>query len=203
MRIGVSKTWKSLWYNKGQSYSDQFLQDLKIKDIVKEAIKAAGVDDIIVRRSAGKIEVEAFVARPGVAIGRSGQGIEELSKKLKKLVKADVQLKVSEVKNPDLSARIIANEIANGIVRRVPPKVLALGFISKARAAGAKGIRVWVSGRINGAPQARTIKHWDGPVPLHTIKADIDYAHEVAQTKDLGKLGVKVWIYQPDKKSKQ
>ena len=111
-----------------------------------------------------------------------------------------MELKISEVRRPDLSASIVANEIVSGLLRRMPPKLLAMNAIEKAKAAGAKGIRVWVAGRINGASQARTIKHADGPVPLHTLKANIDYANKVAETTDLGKFGIKVWIYQPDSK---
>lgn len=200
MRMGISKTWKSKWYKKGPDYVDQLHEDLKIRKAVGKALFAAGLDTIEITRTAGKIIIDAYVARPGVAIGRGGSGIEDLTKSLRKKFGKDLELKINEVRRPDLSARILAGEISSGILRRMPPKLLAMNTIEKARAAGAKGIRVWVSGRINGASQARTIKHSDGPVPLHTLKADIDYAYEAAETSDLGKFGVKVWVYQPDNK---
>lgn len=198
MRMGISKTWKSKWFKTGPEYVNQLHEDLKIREIIKKSLFSAGLDRVEVSRSAGKVLIDAYVARPGVAIGRGGSGLEDLTKSLKKKFGSDVELKINEIRKPDLSARILASEIVTGLLRRMPPKLLAMNAIEKARAAGAKGIRVWVSGRINSAKQARTIKHSDGPVPLHTLKANIDYANEVAETTDLGRLGVKVWVYQPD-----
>ncbi len=198
MRMGINKTWKSKWYKAGPEYVVQLHEDLKIRDLIKESLFQAGLDRVEISRSAGKTVVDAFVARPGVAIGRGGSGIEDLTKLLKKEFGSDLELKINEIRKPDLSARILASEIVTGLMRRMPPKLLAMNAIEKAKAAGAKGIRVWVAGRINSAKQARTIKHFDGPVPLHTLKANIDFAKEVAQTKDLGKFGVKVWVSQPD-----
>lgn len=198
LRLGVNKGWKSIWYSEGNEYTDQLHQDLHIKKLIRSKIKAAGLDRIEIRRSVGKLEVNAFVARPGVAIGRGGSGIEDLNKALKKLTGLNAEVKVSEVKKPDLSAHILASEIESGLIRRMPAKLLAQAAIQKARGAGAKGIKIWVGGRINGAQQARTIKFSDGPVPLHTIKANIDYASEVAETKEYGKFGIKVWIYQSE-----
>lgn len=198
MRMGINKTWKSKWYKDGSEYADQLHQDLEIRDLLKKNLFQAGLDRVEISRFAGKTLVESFVARPGVAIGRGGSGIEDLTKLLKKKFGSELELKISEIRKPDLSANILASEIVTGLMRRMPPKLLAMNAIEKAKAAGAKGIRVWVSGRINSAKQARVIKHSDGPVPLHTLKANIDFAKEVAQTTDLGKFGVKVWVYQPD-----
>lgn len=198
LRIGLSKGWKSVWYSERNEYTDQLHQDLKIKEMVKQSLKPAGLDRIEIRRSAGKLEVLAYVARPGVAIGRGGSGIEDLNKALKQLTKQEAEVKINEVKKPDLSAHILASEIESGLVRRMPAKLLALSAIQKARSAGAKGIRIWVAGRINGAQQARTIKFSEGPVPLHTLKANIDYANEVAETNEYGKFGIKVWVYKSE-----
>lgn len=200
MRLGISRTWKSKWFKQGTDYVDQLHEDLAIRGLVGKTLFSAGVDRVEITRSAGKLSVEAFVARPGVAIGRGGSGIEDLTKLLKRKFDKNLELKISEVRKPDISASIVADEIVSGLLRRMPPKLLAMNAIEKAKAAGAKGIRVWVAGRINGASQARTIKHSDGPVPLQTLRADIDYANKVAETADLGKFGIKVWIYQPDVK---
>lgn len=201
LRLGISKGWKSIWFNDSAAYEDQFLQDLKIKNIIKKALNPAGLDSVVVKRSANKMEIEVHVARPGVAIGRGGSGIDDLQKQIKEMTKMDVEIKIAEVKKPDLSARIIARAIADGIERRQPPKLLMVSFKQKAMLAGAKGIRIWVAGRIGGASQARTIKESAGQVPLQTIKANIDYAEERAETVELGILGVKVWIF-TDKNSK-
>lgn len=203
MRLGINRGWKSRWFVDSGSYVDNLHEDIKIRELVTKSLKFAGLDLVDISRSAGKITVSAFVAKPGVAIGRSGAGIEDLVKQIKKIVgtKPEVDLKITEVKRPELSARAIALEIASGIERRMRPKLLAMNAITKARSAGARGVKIWVSGRINGVAQARTIKHNDGAVPLHTLKAGIDYAFEKATTKDLGILGVKVWVYKPDGES--
>lgn len=198
MRMGISKTWKSRWYKQGPEYIKFLHEDKKLRDLVRKELSAAGIDRVEISRTVGACEVNVYVARPGVAIGRGGAGIETITKKLKKVVDTNIELKVSEVKKPDMSASIIAAEIASGLLRRMPPKLLAMNAIEKAKASGAKGIRIWVSGRINGASQARTIKHHDGPVPLHTLKANIDFAKDVAETHDLGKFGIKVWVYRPE-----
>ena len=197
MRLGLNKTWKSRWYKSGTDYVNQLHEDLEIREVIGKHLAPAGLDKVEITRSANQLAINAFVARPGVAIGRGGAGIEQLTEELKKKYGKDTELKISEVKQPDLSATIIASEISSGLLRRMPPKLLALNAIEKAKASGAKGIRIWVAGRINGAAQARTIKFSDGPVPLHTLKANIDYAKDVAETNDLGKFGIKVWVYNP------
>lgn len=198
MRMGINKDWKSKWYKNRSEYVDTLHEDLEIRALISKHLSTAGLDNIEISRSAGSLLINAYVARPGVAIGRGGTGIENLTDDLKRKYGKGTELKISEVKKPDLSATIIASEISSGLLRRMPPKLLALNAIEKAKSSGAKGIRVWVSGRINGAAQARTIKFSDGPVPLHTLKANIDYAKGVAETSDLGKFGIRVWVYQPD-----
>lgn len=206
MRLGIprlanAKTWKSLWYAEGDDYKKFLHQDLAIKRYIEEKLKAAGIDDIIIRRQTGKVEVEVSVGRPGVAIGRGGAGIEEVTKEVRRIVQnKNVDLKVKEVRKADLSANIIAHEIASGLERRMPPKLLVRNAISKAKNAGAKGVKIWIAGRINGALQARTIKFSDGPVPLHTLRADIDFASVPSKTLDYGVFGIKVWVYKEDKK---
>ncbi len=199
IRMGINKTWNSVWYSSKADYPKILSQDLEIKSVVKKAMKDAGVDTIGIKRTANKIDVEVFVARPGVAIGRGGEGIDILQKNLKRMTKMDVEVKIREVKKADISATIIARSIADGIERRQPSKLLVASAKEKAMMAGAKGIRIWVSGRINNASQARTVKANAGSVPAQTLRADIDYAQEVAQTMDAGLMGVKVWVYRGEK----
>ncbi|NLE31219.1 30S ribosomal protein S3 [Candidatus Dojkabacteria bacterium] len=199
IRMGINKTWNSVWYSSKAEYAKLLAQDLKIKEEVTQKMKDAGIDTIGINRTASKIEIEVFVARPGVAIGRGGEGIDLLQKDLRRWTKKDVEVKIREVKKADISARIIARSIADGIERRQPSKLLVASAKEKAMMAGAKGIRIWVSGRINNASQARTVKANAGSVPAQTLRADIDYALEVAQTMDAGLMGVKVWVYKGEK----
>ena len=199
IRMGINKTWNSVWYSSKAEYAKLLAQDLKIKEEVTQKMKDAGIDTIGINRTASKIEIEVFVARPGVAIGRGGEGIDLLQKDLRRWTKKDVDGKIREGKKADISARIIARSIADGIERRQPSKLLVASAKEKAMMAGAKGIRIWVSGRINNASQARTVKANAGSVPAQTLRADIDYALEVAQTMDAGLMGVKVWVYKGEK----
>ena len=199
IRIGVNKEWDSRWYAHKTDFPKTLSQDLKIKEKIHESMKDAGIDRIRIKRSVGKLEILVYVARPGVAIGRGGEGIDLLQKELSKKLKTNVELKVKEVGKADLSARIVARTIADGIERRQPSKLLAASAKEKIMAAGAKGLKIWVSGRINNASQARTVKTTAGSVPAQTLRADVDYAYEVAQTMDAGLMGVKVWIYKGEK----
>jgi small subunit ribosomal protein S3 len=204
MRLGINKTWKSSWFAGSKDlYSENLQEDLAIREDVKKAFKQSGLETVFVRRNGNKIEVEVTVAKPGVAIGRGGEGIERIKTELTKKFKKPVDVKISEIKRADTSARIIARSIADGIERRQPPKLLMMSYREKAISAGAKGIRIWVSGRIGGNSQARTIKVSEGPVPLHTFRAEIDFAKETAVTLDAGLLGVKVWVYNPPKKTEE
>jgi small subunit ribosomal protein S3 len=199
VRIGVNQTWDSTWYVDKNKYPEVLAQDLKIRDSIRKDLHDAGIDEIKIYRTVKKLDIEVFVARPGVAIGRGGEGIDQLQKKLAKMVKQDVEIKIREVSKADLSARVLARNIADGIERRHPSKLLMISAKEKAVSAGAKGVKIWVSGRINNASQARTIKVSYGSVPAQTLRADIDYAEETAETIDAGLMGVKVWIYKGDK----
>lgn len=199
IRMGINRTWDSVWYSHKKDYPKLLKEDLMIKKRVREVMKNAGLDVVKINRYAGKVEVLAYVAKPGVAIGRGGEGIDLLQKELSKKLKTNVELKVKEVGKADLSARIVARTIADGIERRQPSKLLAASAKEKIMAAGAKGLKIWVSGRINNASQARTVKTTAGSVPAQTLRADVDYAYEVAQTMDAGLMGVKVWIYKGEK----
>lgn len=196
-RLGVSKTWDSVWFSDGKEYQKHLHQDLKIREKVKKALTLAGLDSVILRRSENALLIDVYVAKPGVAIGRGGTGLDQLKKELQKIAKAVIEIKINEVKKPDLSSRIIARSIADGIEKRLPMKALMENAKNKAMIAGANGIKIIVGGRIGGASQARKVKTLAGQVPLHTIKANIDYSEERASTADLGIFGVKVWVYQP------
>ncbi|MDD4382035.1 MAG: 30S ribosomal protein S3 [Candidatus Dojkabacteria bacterium] len=199
VRMGINKTWNAVWYSDKASFPKIFLQDLRIEKKIKGSMKDSGVDRVMINRSANKLEIIVFVARPGVAIGRGGEGIDKLQKEIKKMTKSEVDLKIREVRKADISAAIIARGIADGIERRQPSKLLVLSAKEKAMMAGAKGLRIWVSGRINNASQARTVKVQAGSVPAQTLKADVDYASETAKTMDAGLMGIKVWIYKGTK----
>jgi small subunit ribosomal protein S3 len=201
VRMGLNKTWDSVWYASKTEYAGVLAQDLKVKEIIRKVMGDAGIDTVSIKRALNNIDIEVFVARPGVAIGRGGEGIDALQKELSRMTKKQVEVKIREVKKPDISARIIARTIADGIERRQPSKLLVASAKEKAMMAGAEGVRIWVSGRINNASQARTIKANAGSVPAQTLKADIDYAEETAKTMDAGLMGVKVWIYNGDKTS--
>jgi len=199
IRMGINKGWNAVWYSDKKNFPRIFMQDLKIEAKIKETMKDSGIDRVEINRSANKVEVIVFVARPGVAIGRGGEGIDKLQKELRRTTKADIEIKIREVKKADISASIIARGIADGIERRQPSKLLVQSAKEKAMMAGAKGLRIWVSGRINNASQARTVKVTAGSVPAQTLKADIDYAEETAKTIDAGLMGIKVWIYKGNK----
>jgi small subunit ribosomal protein S3 len=199
IRIGINKTWDSTWYAKKDKYPELLEQDLKMREIIEKALHDARIDDVKIFRTAKKIDIDVYVARPGVAIGRGGEGIDRLQKRLSKMVDEDIEVKIKEVPKADLSARIIARNIADGIERRVPSKLLMISAREKAMTSGAKGVKIWISGRINNASQARTIKAEEGSIPAQTLKADIDYAEETARTLNAGLMGVKVWVYKGDK----
>ncbi|MDD3648145.1 MAG: 30S ribosomal protein S3 [Candidatus Dojkabacteria bacterium] len=195
-RIAINKNWRSVWYMPKEKYGDMVYDDYRIRKFVKKELRAAGVERVIIKRYVSKIEIEIRVARPGVVIGRGGEQIEKIKESLNKMLKAKVELKVVEVKDPDSSAQLIADRIAEQLERRIVPKFIMSKEQEKAVSAGKiKGLRIWVSGRIKGAEIARTEKTEWGTIPLQTLKAKLDYATSEAQVPNAGKQGVKVWIY--------
>ena len=199
IRIGINRTWDSVWYTDKSKYPKLLQEDLMIREEVRKSMKDAGLDSVKINKFLNKTEVIAYVGRPGVAIERGGEGIDLLQKQLSKKLKTNVEIKVREVRKADLSARIVARSIADGIERRQPSKLLVASAKEKVMASGAKGLKIWISGRINNASQARTVKTNAGSVPAQTLRADVDYAFEVANTIDAGLMGVKVWIYRGEK----
>jgi small subunit ribosomal protein S3 len=200
VRMGINKEWNSIWYlDNKKEYADRLGLDIEVKKVLRKFLNPAGLDSMKLAWFSDRLDIEVEVARPGVAIGRGGAGIEDLQKAIKKVANRNVEIKIKELRKPDLSARVIARGIADGIERRQPIKLLVISHKEKAIQAGATGIKIQVSGRINNAAQARVHKDSEGPVPLQTLKAEIDYAEEVAESNEAGLFGVKVWVYR-DKK---
>jgi len=201
-RLGVNKNWNSRWYASKEDYAEKYLSDRKVNKLVEEKLKQAGVASIIIKRLINKVLIEINVARPGVVIGRGGAGINALKDELTKLLKTNVDIKIFEIKNPDVIAKLVAENIAQQCERRVNPKVAAGKAVEAAKNTGlVKGIEVWIGGRIKGAEMARREKVRWGVVPRHTIRADLDYAFTEAQVPQAGKHGIKVWINKGEKSS--
>jgi small subunit ribosomal protein S3 len=196
-RLSVSKDWESKWFAPKSRYKDLLAHDIKIREFVFKRLKNAGVSRVVIERSINKISISVFVSRPGVVIGRSGAGIEELKKEIEKIVGQKVSINVEEVKRPDLSAYLVAVGLADQIERRMPVKRIMLQAADRAMRSGAKGVKIICSGRLGGAEIARYEKRVIGSIPLQTLRADIDYAAVPAKTLTAGVTGVKVWIHKP------
>lgn len=193
LRVGVIRDWESRWYA-DKDYADLLLEDVKIREFLFAELKAASVSRIEIERSKNRVDIIIRSARPGVIIGTNGENVEVIKKKVEKISKAEkVSIKIVEIANPDLDARIVARSIADQLEQRASFRTAQKRAIQKTMRAGAKGIKTAVSGRLGGADMARTEGYSEGVVPLHTLRADIDYAHEEASTT-YGRLGVKVWI---------
>lgn len=193
-RIGVNKTWESKWFASNKDFAKYLATDEKIRKYLTKRLKEASVSSILINRNSKKTEVIINTAKPGVVIGHGGDEIEKLKKELNKLVEEEIQISIMEVKSPDLDAALVAQSIATQIENRVSFRVAQKRAIRNTMKAGAKGIKTCVSGRLGGADIARSEGYSEGNIPLHTIRANIDYAHKEADT-DFGKIGVKVWIY--------
>ena len=193
-RMGVNKTWESKWFASNKDFADYLQSDEKIRKYLSKRLKEAAVSSILINRNQKKTEVIINTAKPGVVIGHGGDEIEKLKKELNKLVNEEIQISIMEVKNPDLDAALVAQSIATAIENRVSFRVAQKRAIRNTMKAGAKGIKTSVSGRLGGADIARSEGYSEGNIPLHTIRANIDYANKEADTA-FGKIGVKVWIY--------
>lgn len=195
-RLGVNKDWDSKWYA-GKDYAEVLNKDIKIREYLEKSLKDAAVASILIERKKSRIDVTINTAKPGVIIGKGGEDIEKIRKDIKRLVNEDVYVNIVEVKNPDLNAKLVAQNIASQIEMRAPFRSAQKRAIRNTMKAGAKGIKTAVSGRLGGAEMARTEGYTEGTVPLHTIRADVDYATAEADTT-YGKIGVKVWIYKDE-----
>lgn len=203
LRLNLKKNWKSLWYSEGDEYKKNLHEDIKIREFLQKRLANAGLDRVEIRRSAKRIEVTVYVARPGVAIGRGGEGIEEIKGELNKEFEKDIEISIKEVNNPDLSARIIALEIAEGLEKRRSPKRLMMNAKEKVMQAGADGVKIWISGDFGVPKQSRTIKYAEGSIPLQTLRADVDYGDAPAMIRSAGLHGVKVWICRKPEKDNE
>lgn len=194
LRLGINKDWTAKWYAPSKDFSKVLNNDMKIRKFLEKKLKNAAVSMISIERTNKKAEVRISTAKPGVVIGHGGEEIEKLKKDLKKLVDEDIQISIIEVKNPDLNAQLVAKQIASQIENRGSYRMAQKRAIRNTMKAGAKGIKTLCSGRLNGAEIARSEGYNEGTTPLHTLRADIDYATAEADTT-YGKIGVKVWIY--------
>ncbi len=194
MRLQVNRTWDSRWFADSKDFGNLLLEDLKIKAFIREECKQSGVSRVIIERPHKKCRVTIHAARPGVIIGKKGADIEGLRKKLAKLTKSELHLNIVEVRKPELDAMLVGESIGQQLERRVSFRRAMKRAVQNAMRMGALGIRVNVAGRLGGAEIARTEWYREGRVPLHTLRADIDYALYEAKTA-YGIIGIKVWIF--------
>ena len=192
-RLGVIKTWDSKWFEH-KNYAQWLHEDIKIREFVKKSLNHAGVSKVEIERAANKVKVNVHTARPGIVIGKRGAGIETVKKDLQQFTKNEVFLNIVEVRKAETDAQLVAENIATQLERRIAFRRAMKKAMESAFRFGAKGIKVRVGGRLNGAEIARTEWYQDGRLPLHTLKADIDYGFAEANTT-YGKIGVKVWLY--------
>jgi small subunit ribosomal protein S3 len=197
MRIGINRLWDSKWYASKRKYQKILHQDLAIEKLIREKLKDAGVSKIEILRTANAVTINIHTAKPGLIIGRGGENIEALREKLEKQFNDKFSVNIVEIKKPNLDAKIVAEAIGQQISRRVSYRRAVKMAIQKTMEAGAKGIKVRVAGRLNGVEIARSEFFSEGKIPLHTFRADIDYAYIAAPTT-YGSIGVKVWIYKGD-----
>ena len=194
LRVGVIKDWNSRWYADDKNFSDYLVEDYKIRKYVKSKLFVSGISKIEIERTAKFVKVNVYTAKPGLVIGKGGNLAEELKKQLSKMIGKDVNLNIVEVKNIDLDAQLVAENICNQLERRISFRRAMKQAMQKTMKAGALGIKTAVSGRLGGADMARTEFYKEGTIPLQTLRADIDYGFHEADTT-YGKIGVKVWIY--------
>ncbi|MBQ8132137.1 MAG: 30S ribosomal protein S3 [Bacilli bacterium] len=194
LRIGINKDWQAKWYANSTDFSKVLERDVKIRNYIDEKLKNASVAKVEIERNAKRCEVVIHSAKPGVIIGHGGEGIEELKKEISKVAGEEIQITISDIKKADLDAQLVAEQIANQITNRASFRMAQKRAIRNAMKAGAKGIKTSVSGRLGGADMARSEGYTEGTIPLHTLRADVDYGFAEADTT-FGKIGVKVWIY--------
>ena len=195
-RLGITSTWESKWFAE-RNYTELLHEDLKIRRLIMRDLTRAGISKIELERSANKVDATLHTSKPGIVIGKQGANVERLRQMLEKEVGKKVHLKIEEIKIPETDARLIAESIAEQIGRRVAYRRAIKHSVQQAMRRGAKGVKIRLSGRLGGAEMSRTVAEMDGRVPLHTLRADIDYAVVHAHTT-FGRIGVKVWVYKGD-----
>ncbi|HZX21626.1 MAG TPA: 30S ribosomal protein S3 [Clostridia bacterium] len=194
LRVGIIKDWDTKWYANKRDFGDLLIEDSNIRQFVKKRLFLSGISKIGIERAANnRVKINVYTAKPGMVIGKGGQGVEELRKDLEKMTGKGVSVNVIEVKSPDIDAQLVAENIAFQLERRISFRRAMKQAMQRAMRVGAKGIKVSTSGRVGGAEMARTEGYSQGSVPLQTLRADIDYGFAEADTT-YGKLGIKVWI---------
>ncbi|RIL05068.1 MAG: 30S ribosomal protein S3 [Proteobacteria bacterium] len=196
-RVGRLENWRSRWFV-ASNHARYIGEDVKIRKFVKDKLQAAGISRVEIERAAARAKINIFTAKPGLVIGKKGKDIEDLRRDLRNLVQRDVSLNIIETRKADMDSQLVAENIAFQLERRVNFRRAMKEAVSRALRMGAEGVKVVVGGRLNGAEIARTEKHREGRVPLHTLRADIDYATAEAMTT-YGVIGVKVWIFKGEK----
>ena len=200
IRLGISKGWASKWFSSSSDYSKNVFQDFKIREYLNKKLKDAAVSKIQIERSSENVTVAIFSARPGIVIGKKGEGIESLRKEVAKLMDTSINnvlININEIKKPELDAKLVASSITQQLERRVLYRRAMKRAVTNTMRLGANGIKVKIAGRLNGAEIARSEWYQEGRVPLHTLKANIDYGVSEAKTT-YGIIGVKVWIFQEE-----
>ena len=192
LRLGIIRGWDSNWYG-GKDFSTKLVEDQQIRNYLNARLSKAGISKIVIERTLKLVTVTIFTARPGIIIGKGGQEVDKLKEELKKLTKKEIQINISEIKRPELDAVIVAGAIAKQIEGRISYRRAIKTAISSTMRMGAEGIKVQISGRLGGAEMARNELYKEGRTPLHTLRADIDYARGEAHTT-YGRIGIKVWI---------
>ena len=194
LRIGINKDWESKWYAPNHKFAENLGNDIKIREYITKNLVDKGISKVEIEKSKNHFEVVIHSSKPGVLIGKGGEEIEKIKKELSKMVGENVFVSIVDIKKPDLDAQLVADSIAKQITNRASFRMVQKRAIKNAMKAGAKGIKTSVSGRLGGADMARSEGYTEGTIPLHTIRADVDYAQSEADTT-FGKIGVKVWIY--------
>ncbi|WIG56067.1 MAG: SSU ribosomal protein S3p (S3e) [Rhodanobacteraceae bacterium] len=194
IRLGISKDWNSKWFAGKRQYAEHLVSDLKVRELLKKKLAQAGVSKIQINRPQKNADITIFTARPGVVIGKKGEDIEKLRREVSAIMGVDAHINVSEVRKPELDAQLVAESIAQQLERRIMFRRAMKRSVQNAMRLGALGIKVNVAGRLNGAEIARSEWYREGRVPLHTLRADVDYGLAEAHTT-YGVIGVKVWIY--------
>ena len=203
IRLGIVKTWDAKWFADKKDYAASLHEDIKIRAFLKDSLKIAGISRIETERLKNRLKLTIHTAKPGMVIGRGGSGIEQIKQGLKKYTTKHVDINIAEIKQPDMDATLVAENIAAQLERRIAFRRAMKQSVSRTMRMGAKGIKVMVSGRLGGAEIARKESYREGSIPLHTLRADIDYGTAEAHTT-YGRIGVKVWIFKgevlPEKK---
>ncbi|HBM81435.1 MAG: 30S ribosomal protein S3 [Clostridiales bacterium] len=193
-RVGVIKDWDAKWYASNRNFADLLVEDNRIRKYIKSKLYTAGISKTEIERAANRVKINIYTAKPGIVIGRGGEGVDSIKKELEKLTGKNVLINIIEVKNPEVDAQLIAENIASQLEKRISFRKAMKQAINRAMRAGSKGVKTVCAGRLGGAEIARREGYHEGTIPLQTLRADIDYGFAEADTT-YGKIGVKVWVY--------